>query len=305
MGTWREGGSTRPRIGFIGLGIMGRPMAKNLIKAGYDLTVYNRTATKTEELRGLGAQVGSTPAEAAKGSDVVITMVSDTPDVEEVILGPRGVIHGARSGSVVIDMSTISPSVTKNIARTLAEKGIEMLDAPVSGGEKGAIEGTLSIMVGGKEDVFERCVPIFEAMGKNIVHMGPNGAGQTTKLCNQVLCSLTILSMAECLILGAKAGLDLEKLLQAVSGGAGGSWSLSNLGPKVIRGDFSPGFMVKLHQKDIRLVLNLANQLGVSLPGTALANQLFNAVEGQGEGNLGNQAMIKPLEKIAGCEARK
>ncbi|HHY38303.1 MAG TPA: 2-hydroxy-3-oxopropionate reductase [Clostridia bacterium] len=305
MVTWIESGSTKPKIGFIGLGIMGRPMAKNLIKAGYDLTVYNRTTAKTEEFRGLGARVGDTPADVAKGSDVVITMVSDTPDVEEVILGSQGVIHGARPGSVVIDMSTISPSATREIAQKLAERGVEMLDAPVSGGEKGAIEGTLSIMVGGKKEVFDRCVPVFEAMGKNIVHMGPNGAGQTTKLCNQVLCSLTILSMAECLVLGAKAGLDLEKLLQAVSGGAGGSWSLSNLGPKVIRGDFSPGFMVKLHQKDIRLVLNLANQLGVSLPGTALANQLFNAVEGQGEGNLGNQAMIKPLEKIAGCEARK
>lgn len=294
----------KPAIGFIGLGIMGKPMAKNLMKAGFKLTVFNRTASKAEELRALGADVAGSPAEAASKSEVVITIVSDTPDVEEVILGPGGVASKARPGTVVIDMSTISPAATQRIAKALEEKGIEMLDAPVSGGERGAIEGTLSIMVGGKEEVFQRCLPVFHAMGRNIVYMGPHGFGQITKLCNQILCSLTILSAAECLVLGAKAGLDLEKLLQAVSGGAGGSWSLSNLGPKIIRGDFSPGFMVRLHQKDLRLVLDFANKLGVSLPGTALVNQLFNAIEGQGLGHLGNQSLIKPLEKVASCEAR-
>lgn len=294
----------KPKVGFIGLGIMGRPMAKNLIKAGYDLTVYNRTRSKTEDLRKLGAKAGDSPAFVAECSDICITIVSDTPDVKEVILGDQGIIHGARPGSVIIDMSTISPSVTRDIALVLAEKNMRMLDAPVTGGEKGAVEGTLSIMVGGEKEVFDQCLPVFQAMGKNIVHMGPNGAGQTAKLCNQILCSLTILSMAECLVLGAKAGLDLEKLLQAVSGGGGGSWSLSNLGPKVIKGDFSPGFKVGLHQKDIKLVLSLGGELGVFLPGTALANQLFNAINGDGKDSLGNQAMIKPLEKIAGCEAR-
>lgn len=292
------------RIGFVGLGIMGKPMAENLIKGGYKLTVYNRTKSKAEPFRALGALVADTPRQAAADSDITIVIVSDTPDVEQVILGRDGVAEGARRGSVVVDMSTISPEVTRSIAAELAKRGVEMLDAPVTGGQKGAIEGTLSIMVGGKKEVFDRCVPVFEAMGKNIVYMGDHGAGQTAKLCNQILCSLTILSMAECLVLGAKANLDLEKLLQAVSGGAGGSWSLSNLGPKVIKGDFSPGFMVKLHQKDIRLVLDLARKLGVALPGTALVNQLYNLIEPK-DGNLGNQALIKPLEMLAGCEARK
>ncbi|HHV79472.1 MAG TPA: NAD(P)-dependent oxidoreductase [Firmicutes bacterium] len=294
----------KARIGFVGLGIMGKPMAENLIKAGYQLKVYNRTRSKAEPFKALGATVSDTPKGAAIDSDIVITIVSDTPDVQQVVLGPDGVAEGARRGCIVVDMSTISPEATREIAARLEARGIEMLDAPVTGGQKGAIEGTLSIMVGGKKEAFDKCLPIFQAMGKNIVYMGGHGAGQTAKLCNQILCSLTILSMAECLVLGAKAGLDLEKLLQAVSGGAGGSWSLSNLGPKVIEGDFSPGFMVKLHQKDIRLVLDLARKLGVALPGTALVNQLFNLVEKE-DGSLGNQALIKPLEKLAGCEARK
>ncbi|MGB9866466.1 MAG: NAD(P)-dependent oxidoreductase [Bacillota bacterium] len=292
------------KVGFIGLGIMGSAMARNLIKAGFELTVYNRTKSKAEPFRALGARVADTPAMAAEEADVTIVIVSDTPDVQEVVLGPSGVASTAKPGSVVVDMSTISPEATRAIAAELERRGIHMLDAPVTGGQKGAIEGTLSIMVGGRQEVFERCLPVFRAMGKNIVYMGDHGAGQTAKLCNQVLCSLTILSMAECLVLGAKANLDLEKLLQAVSGGAGGSWSLSNLGPKVIKGDFSPGFMVKLHQKDLRLVLDLARKLGVTLPGTALVNQLFNSLEPE-HSDLGNQALIKPLEKLAGCEARK
>lgn len=291
------------KVGFIGLGIMGSAMARNLIKAGFKLRVYNRTRSKAEPFAELGAEIADTPATAAAGADVTIVIVSDTPDVQEVVLGPAGVASAAKPGSIVVDMSTISPEATREIAAELESRGIHMLDAPVTGGQKGAIEGTLSIMVGGHPDVFQRCLPVFQAMGKNIVYMGDHGAGQTAKLCNQVLCSLTILSMAECLVLAAKAGLDLEKLLQAVSGGAGGSWSLTNLGPKVIRGDFSPGFMVKLHQKDLRLVLDLARKLGVSLPGTALVNQLFNTLEPE-FGHLGNQALIKPLERLAGCEAR-
>lgn len=292
-------------VGVVGLGIMGKPMARNLMKAGFSLTVYNRTRARMDEVVNWGARGANSPAEVAAASDVVITMVSDSPDVRQVILGPGGIIEGARPGSVVIDMSTISPKVTREISAALAERGVAMLDAPVSGGEKGAIEGTLSIMVGGPEEVYQRCLPVLQAMGRNIVYMGPAGNGQMTKLCNQIAVSLTILSMAESLVFGAKAGLDMEKLHQAISGGAAGSWSLTNLGAKVIDGNFSPGFMVRLQQKDLRLVLQTAAELGVAIPGTALANQLYAAVEGEQDGTLGNQALILPLEKLAGVEARK
>jgi 3-hydroxyisobutyrate dehydrogenase len=230
--------------------------------------------------------------------------VTDTPDVEKVIMGEDGILEAAVSGSVVIDMSTISPSSTQNMARALEEKGVDMLDAPVSGGDAGAIAGTLSIMVGGKQSVFDRCLPVFEGMGKNINLIGGNGAGQLTKLCNQVAVSIANLAMAEALILGAKADLDLEKMLAAISGGAAGSWQLSNLAPRIIKRDFDPGFMVKLQQKDLRLVLSAASELGLGLPGVSLVHQLFNTIEAAGEGDEGTQALVKSLERMAGVEVK-
>lgn len=292
------------RIGFIGLGIMGEPMCRNLMKAGYSCTVNTRTRSRAERLLSEGAVWSDTPKDTAVQSDVIITIVTDTPDVEKVILGENGIIEGIRPGSVVIDMSTISPSATRTMAAALEEKGADMLDAPVSGGDTGAIAGTLSIMVGGKQDAFDRCLPVFEAMGKSINLIGDHGAGQMTKLCNQVAVAVANLAMAEALVLAARAGLDMEKMLAAISGGAAGSWQLSNLAPRIIKRDFDPGFMVKLQQKDLRLVLGAASELGLGLPGASLAHQLFNAVEAAGEGDEGTQALVKSLERMSGVEVR-
>ncbi len=290
----------KKRVGFIGLGVMGKPMATNLLKAGYPLTVWNRTRSKMNDLVAMGAYGASSPKEVAERSDVVITMVTDSPDVEEVVLGPNGVIHGARPGLIVIDMSTISPIVTRKIASELAKKGVKMLDAPVSGGEKGAIEATLSIMVGGPKEVFEECLPIFRVLGKKITYMGPIGMGQTAKLCNQVICALNIQAVCEGLMLGAKAGLDLKRLLEAISAGAASSWMLINLGPKMIERDFKPGFKIRHQQKDIRLALTLASELKLPLPGTALVQQMLRIAEAEGLGEKGTQAAIVAMEKIAG-----
>ena len=289
----------KKRIGFIGLGVMGKPMATNLLKAGYPLTVWNRTRSKMKDLVVMGAYGASSPKEVAERSDVVITMVTDSPDVEEVVLGPNGVIHGARPGLILIDMSTISPIVTRKIANDLAKKGVKMLDAPVSGGEKGAIEATLSIMVGGPKEVFEECLPIFRVLGKKITYMGSIGMGQTAKLCNQVICALNIQAVCEGLMLGAKAGLDLKRLLEAISAGAASSWMLINLGPKMVEQDFKPGFKIRHQQKDIRLALSLASELKLPLPGTALVQQMLRIVEAEGLGEKGTQAAIVAMEKIA------
>jgi len=292
------------RVGFIGLGIMGGPMALNVLKAGYPLTVWNRTRAKAEPHLAAGATWADSPSAVAQVSDVVITIVSDTPDVEEVILGPQGVIQGARPGLTVIDMSTISPHATRRIAARLAEVGVDMLDAPVSGGDVGAQKGTLSIMVGGKQEVFQRCLPILQAMGSRITLVGPNGAGQFTKLVNQIIVVGNTLAMAEGLVFAAKAGLDLNKVLEAVSAGAAGSWMLSNRGPQVIEGDFRPGFTVRLQQKDVRLVLEAAREMQVPIPGTALIHELYHAVEARGLQEEGNHALVKALEWLAGVEAR-
>jgi 3-hydroxyisobutyrate dehydrogenase len=288
------------RVGFIGLGVMGKPMAINLLRAGYPLTVWNRTKSKMDELIAMGSYGASSPKEVAERSDVVITMVTDSPDVEDVILGPNGVIHGARPGLIVIDMSTISPKVTRRIADELSKKGVKMLDAPVSGGERGAREATLSIMVGGPREAFEECLPILETLGKKITYMGPTGMGQTAKLCNQVICALNIQAVCEGLMLGAKAGLDLRRLLEAVSAGAASSWMLINLGPKMIERDFKPGFKIRHQQKDLRLALELAAELNLPLPGTALVQQILRIAEAEGLGEEGTQAAIVAMEKIAG-----
>jgi len=286
-------------IGFIGLGNMGRPMARNLLSGGFAVTVYGRRKPVVDEIVSAGASAAGSPREVAERSDAVITIVSDSPDVKSVVTGPDGILDGAHPGSVVIDMSTISPAVTREIAEIAASKGVEYLDAPVSGGVSGAEAGTLSIMVGGKQDVFTRCLPVFRALGKNINHMGVVGMGQTTKLCNQVICVLNIEAVCEGLVLASKAGLDLEKLLSVVSAGAAGSWMLSNLGPKMLARDFEPGFRVALQQKDLRLALAAADELKVPLPGTSLVNQLFRSIEAAGMGEMGTQALITALEGLA------
>lgn len=287
-------------VGFIGLGIMGQSMARNILKAGFPLTVWNRTATRMEALAAAGAQAGLHPADVAARSDVILICVSDTPDVEAVIRGENGVLAGARAGSVVIDCSTISPMVTRALNAELAAKGVAMLDAPVSGGSEGAAKGTLSIMVGGEADVFERVLPVLQAMGQKITLVGGAGAGQTVKLVNQILVANSMLALGEALLFAQAGGVDLGKTLEAVSAGAAGSWTLSNRGPQVIRRDWRPGFMIDLQQKDVRLVLDAAAQMGAPVPGTALVHQLYSTLQRQGLGAEGNHALVKALENWAG-----
>ena len=292
-------------LGFIGLGIMGRPMAHNLLETGYVLTVHNRSQPGMDELVAAGAKEAGAPAEVAAKSDVVFTMLPDSPDVETVVLGPQGVLEGAEAGDTIIDMSTIAPDVTRRVAKAATEKGIHMLDAPVSGSDKGAREKTLSIMVGGPKEVFEACLPLLNVLGSRVVYAGECGMGETVKLCNQIMGSLTLLAVCEGLMLGAKAGADLEAVLEATSGGAAKSWMLENLGPKITERDFDPGFMVKLMQKDLRLALALAGDLNAALPGTGLVHQLYRSVEADGKRNEGIQALARALEKLAGVEIRE
>jgi len=292
------------RVGFIGLGIMGQQMASNLLKAGFRVVAHSRTRSKVDALVALGAEAGTSPRDVARRCDVVITMVPDTPDVRHVMLGPDGVIEGAHDGLIAIDMSTISPTATQEIAATLAAKGVRMLDAPVSGGQSGAIAGTLSIMVGGDAAVFKQCEPVFAAMGTRITHIGPHGHGQITKLCNQVVGVLNLQAIAEGLVLATKAGVDVQRVIDALSGGAADSWMLRNQAPRMLARDFAPGFFIRLQQKDLRLVMELAGTLGAPLPGTALVHQLFSAVEATGGGELGTQALVLALERLAGLDSR-
>ena len=294
----------KERVGFVGLGIMGKAQASNILKAGFPLAVYNRTRSKAEEMGEMGARVADSPADVARQSDVTITMVSDSPDVQEVVLGPGGVIEGAAEGSVLIDMSTISPQVTRDVAEALAGKGVSMLDAPVSGGSWGAIQGTLSIMVGGEREVFDRCMPVFEAMGKTIIYTGAGGMGQVTKLVNQIIVGGTLAAVCEGLVFGARAGVDLNPVFEAVAGGAGGSWQLQNLGSRLLKRDFDPGFMVKLMHKDLRLITEAGRDMRLPLPLTSLIHQFYHVLQNEGHGDEGTQAYVKVLEKLAGIEAR-
>jgi 3-hydroxyisobutyrate dehydrogenase len=288
------------RVGFIGLGIMGAPMAANLASAGYQLRVWNRTPARAEPLVAAGATLASSPADVAAAVDITISCVSDSPDVEAVTLGPGGVIEGASPGSVYIDCSTISPQVARRIATALKERQVDMLDAPISGGDVGARAGTLAIMVGGEAPVFERCLPVFQALGKTIVHVGPSGAGQVVKLCNQVAGALNLLAMAEAISLAERSGVAPEKMLEVVSAGAAGSWMLSNLGPRAVAGDFAPGFMVELMQKDLRLVAETAAVSATPVPGSALVQQLLRVLEARGRGRDGTQAIVDTLRILAG-----
>ncbi|MFV9505226.1 MAG: NAD(P)-dependent oxidoreductase [Oscillochloridaceae bacterium umkhey_bin13] len=290
------------RIGFIGLGIMGQGMAANLLRAGCDLTVWNRTVSRTDDLVAAGARRANSPQELAAGCAIIFSCVSDTPDVHEVLLGASGVIHGAAAGGLVIDMSTISPQGARTFAAALAEKGIGFLDAPVSGGSEGAAKGTLSIMVGGAVDQLERARPYLQAMGKTITHVGAVGDGQTVKLVNQILVVGTMLAVSEALVFAQASGADLERTLAAVSGGAAGSWMLSNRAPQCVARDWRPGFTIDLQQKDLRLVLEAADQVGAPMLATAQVFQMYRALQQAGLGHEGNHALIKAVERLAGIE---
>ena len=287
------------RIGFIGLGIMGVPMVANLISAGFSPIVWNRSQPGIDACVALGATAGDSPKVVAEASDILITIVTDSPDVESVLVGrDDAAIHGLESGAVVIDMSTISPAVTRDIAAQLAERGVAMLDAPVSGGDSGAKAGTLSIMVGGGEPTLERCRPVLEAMGSTITHCGPTGAGQTVKLCNQVAIAGALLGVCEALSLADKSGVDQERMLAAISAGAAGSWQLSNLGPKIAVGDYAPGFMVNLMQKDLRLALEAGADVLQPLPNTSLVQQLYYQLQASGLGGEGTQALARVVANL-------
>lgn len=288
------------RVGFVGLGIMGAPMAANLLRAGFIVTVWNRSPSRTQPLVEAGAVGADSPADVAAASEVTISCVTNSGDVEEVALGPGGIIEGAAPGSVYIDCSTISPETARKVAAALEAKGVAMLDAPVSGGDVGAQAGTLAIMAGGDAGTFERCLPVLQAMGKTIVHVGPNGAGQVVKLCNQIAGGLNLLAAAEAVGLARRAGVDPEKMLEVVSAGAAGSWMLSNLAPRAVRGDYAPGFMVDLMQKDLRLVLDAAHETHTPLPGTALVSQLFQSIQADGRGRDGTQSLIDAIAKLGG-----
>jgi 3-hydroxyisobutyrate dehydrogenase len=288
------------RIGVIGLGIMGAPMARNLLRAGHAVVVYGRTRARVAALLAAGATAAPSPAALAAEVDAVVTSLPDTPDVEAVYLGEQGVLAGARPGLLAIDTSTIAPEAARRLAAQAAARGVAFLDAPVSGGEQGAIAGTLAIMVGGEAEAVERARPIFAAIGRQTTHMGGPGQGQATKLVNQVIGAVTLAAVAEGIVLATRAGLDPAQVVAAVGGGAAASWMLANLGPRMQRRDFAPGFMVRLQQKDLRLALAAAARLGVPLPTTALVHQLFAAVEAHGGGALGTQALVTALEALAG-----
>ena len=290
------------KVGFVGLGIMGKPMARNLMEAGYELTVHNRSPEKAEELGEEGAAVAGSPGEVAENSDVVITMLPDSPDVEHAVAGEDGVLAGIREGALLIDMSTISPVVTEELAEKVREKGASMLDAPVSGGDVGAIEGTLSIMVGGEEGDFERARPIFEVMGKTVTHVGPTGAGQVTKAANQIVVALTIEAVSEALVLGSRGGVAPEKILEVLSGGLAGNKVMELKREKFLSHTFEPGFRSELHHKDLGIALSAGREYGVVLPVTALVDQMLLAMKRKGWGGEDHSALLKVIEDLSGHE---
>ena len=290
------------RVGFVGLGIMGQGMARNLLKAGYGVRVWNRTSSRMDPLIEAGAAAGASPADVAANCDIIAVCVSDTPDVQEVILGENGILSGVQAGALVIDFSTISPQATIDIADRLSAKGVKMLDAPVSGGSEGAANGTLSIMIGGDEDQVERARGLFEAMGNTITHVGKQGAGQTVKLVNQILVVGNCLAMCEALIFAQAGGVDLEKCLNAVTGGAAGSWMLANRGPQIIDRDWRPGFTINLQQKDVRLIMQEADALGVPVLLSGQVFSLYRTLQQAGLGEEGNHALVKALENLSGLQ---
>src|ERR671935_1923629 len=290
-------------IGFIGLGIMGRPMAKNLIKADYPLVVHSRSRGPVDDLVNAGAKAASSPKDVASQCDVLTTMLPNSPDVEQVALGKDGIIEGARNGLIFVDMSTISPIVSQKVGKALAAKGVKMLDGPVSGGEKGAIDAALSIMVGGEKATFDSVLPIFQAMGRTITLLGPLGAGGFTKLANQIIVAVNLTALAEALTLAKKAGLDRELTLTALAGGLAGSRCLDQKRPNYVSNTYAPGFKIDLHYKDLGLIMDSARALGVPLPTTAVVQELFNALRVKGRGGLDHSGVITLLEDLAGVSA--
>ena len=289
-------------VGFIGLGIMGRPMAKNLMEAGYDLVVYNRSPEKAEELAGEGATAAGSPREVAEACDVVVTMLPDSPQVEEVLAGEGGVFEGVREGALIVDMSTISPVVTEGLATKAKERGASLLDAPVSGGDVGAVEGTLSIMVGGDEGDFERARPLFEVMGKTVTHVGPTGAGQVTKAANQIVVALTIEAVSEALVLGSAGGVAPEKILDVLGGGLAGNKVMEVKREKFLSHTFDPGFRSELHHKDLGIALAAGREYGVALPVTAIVDQMLLTMGRKGWGGEDHSALLKVIEDLSGHE---
>src|SRR5215475_8875323 len=287
-------------VGMIGLGIMGRPMAKNLIKAGFPVIVHSRSQGPVDELVGAGAKRGSWPKDVAAQAEVLITMLPNSPEVEEVALGMDGIIEGARKGLLFLDMSTISPLISQKVGKTLAAKGVRMLDAPVSGGERGAIDAALSIMVGGEVADFEAALPVFQALGKTITHLGPLGAGGFTKLANQIIVAMNLTALGKALTLARKAGLDRALTLKALGGGLAGSRCLEQKTPNYVSGTYNPGFKIDLHFKDLGLIMESSRALGVPLPGTAVVQELFNAMRVKGKGGLDHSGIITLIEELAG-----
>jgi 2-hydroxy-3-oxopropionate reductase len=287
------------RIGFIGLGLMGQPMARNLLAAGYKLVVHNRTRSRADQLAEQGATTVDTPKAVAERSDVIITMLPDSPDVEKVLAGKHGLLDGIREGSLIIDMSTISPVTTRSLSERVQQKGASMLDAPVSGGDVGAIEGTLSIMVGGSEADFGRAMPLFEVMGRTIVHVGDIGAGQVTKAANQIVVGLTIAAVSEALVLGSKGGVSPGKILDVLGGGLAGNRIMEVKRDKFLNHDFEPGFRSELHHKDLGIALAASREFGVTLPLTAIVDQLFLAMKKKGWGTQDHSAFLRVIEDLS------
>jgi 2-hydroxy-3-oxopropionate reductase len=299
----RKPPSPRPVVGVIGLGIMGAPMARNLLRAGFPLVVWNRTASRADALVAEGAQGAGSPREVAERAAITITMLSDSPDVADVYRTPEtGVLAGAGPGDVLVDMSTISPRVARELAEEAAARGAAMLDAPVSGGDVGAQEGTLSIMVGGDADALARARPALEALGTRITHAGGSGAGQVVKACNQIVVGLTLEALGEALVLGSKAGVDPRAIVEALAGGLAASRLLEVRGAKLLARDFAPGFKLDLHAKDLAIVLDTARELDVPLPGVALVAELFEAERERGRGEADNSTVVRALEALAGHE---
>ncbi len=294
----------KTRIGFIGLGIMGRHMSAHLIEAGYSLWVYDHNAASIAELVDKGATACASSKEVAANSDVVISMVPDSPDVVNVALGEGGMIEAAREGLIYVDMSTIAPATSQKVAAILGVKGVRCLDAPVSGGEAGAVNAGLSIMVGGDKALFNEVMPIFEVMGKTVTLCGGSGAGQTVKACNQIQVAMNFIGMAEAFALGAKAGVDPAIILKVLSGGYAQTRVMEVRGPKIIQGDYEPGFKSKFHYKDLNIVMDTARALNVPLPASALAHELFTALLAKGRGELDHSAVITLIEDWTGVPAR-
>ena len=294
----------KPKIGFIGLGIMGRPMSKHLLAAGYELVVHDVVREAVADVVAAGATEAASSKEVAASSEVVITMLPDSPDVEAVALGADGIVEGIKSGSIYVDMSTIAPSVAVAVGDAMAAKGVKCLDAPVSGGDVGAQNAALSIMVGGGDETFDTVKPIFEKMGKNIVLCGPLGAGQTVKACNQVLVAVTIAGVSEALVLGAKAGVDPLKVVQVLSGGLARCGILENRGERMVKGDFDPGFRIRLHHKDLNIIERTGKDYDVPLPVTSVVHELFTKAMDTGKSELDHSGLLTVIEEMAGKEAR-